>query len=163
MIFVLSMLTIREATINDADTIVSLIKELAEYEKLSHEVVATKELIEKNLFGEHSTAESLIASYEGSIVGFALFFTNFSTFLAKPGIYLEDLYVKPQFRGKGIGKKLLLELVQIAKQREYGRVEWAVLDWNNPAIQFYRSLGAQPQDEWTVYRITSELFDGMLS
>ena len=156
------MISIRKATKNDVKMILSLIKELAVYEKLEEQVVANESMLETHLFGEHKVAEALIADYDSISVGLALFFTNFSTFLAKPGIYLEDLFVKPEFRGKGIGKKLLLELVKIAKERDYGRVEWAVLDWNEPAINFYKSLGAKAQDEWTVFRIQKEYFNELL-
>lgn len=152
------MISIRFATENDTNLIISFIKQLAEYEKLSHEVVATEERIKTYLFGNKKVAESLIAEYDSKPVGFAIFFINFSTFLSLPGLYLEDLFVNPDFRGKGIGKKLLLELVKIAKERGYGRVEWAVLDWNTPAIKFYESLGARPNSDWTVYRIRQEQF-----
>lgn len=152
------MVKITFATENDVPAILGLIKELAEYEKLSHEVVATEELLRKHLFGEKSVAEVLIAKIENKTVGFALFFNNFSTFLSLPGIYLEDLFVKQDHRGKGIGKSLLLYLVKIAHERGYGRVEWAVLNWNTPAIKFYESLGAKPNSDWTVYRIKKSLF-----
>ena len=150
------MLRIREAERGDTALILELIRGLAEYEKLSHEVVATPELLEKWLFGERPVAEVLIAEWEGQARGFALFFHNFSTFLGRPGFYLEDLYVQPEFRGRGIGKGLLLKLAQLAVSRGYGRVEWSVLDWNEPAIQFYKSLGAKPMDEWTVFRLTGD-------
>lgn len=152
------MVEITFAKESDIPTILGLIKGLAEYEKLSHEVVATEELLKEHLFGEKPIAEVLIAKMENQPVGFALFFNNFSTFLALPGIYLEDLFVKPDYRGKGIGKSLLLELVKIAHDRGYGRVEWAVLNWNTSAIKFYESLGAKPNSEWTVYRIRKEQF-----
>lgn len=156
------MISIRQSTEQDTSLILQFINQLAEYEKLTHEVVATEEKINKYLFGSEKVAEALIAEYDTIPVGFALFFKNFSTFLSLPGIYLEDLFVNPEYRGKGIGKKLLLELVKIAHERGYGRVEWSVLDWNKPAIQFYESLGASPNDEWTVYRIRSEQFINLI-
>jgi GNAT superfamily N-acetyltransferase len=156
------MITIRFAEKKDSELIYTFIKALATYEKLAHEVIATKEQLEKFLFGKKAYAEVLIASFDNIEVGFALFFTNFSTFLSLPGIYLEDLFVKPQFRGKGIGKALLIELVKIANERGFGRVEWAVLDWNEPAIEFYKSLGAVPQNDWTVYRIKADQFESLL-
>ena len=156
------MISIRQSTEKDSSIILQFIKQLADYEKLTHEVVATEEKINKYLFGSEKVAEALIAEYDTKPVGFALFFKNFSTFLSLPGIYLEDLFVNPDYRGKGIGKKLLLELVKIAHDRGYGRVEWSVLDWNKPAIQFYESLGAKPNDEWTVYRIKSDQFTNLI-
>jgi len=147
---------IRTATENDAAAIFSLIKELAEYEKLSDQISTTEKELKETLFGKDKFVEILLAEFNGEIVGQALFFKNFSTFLGKPGIYLEDLYVKPEMRGKGIGKKLFLELVKIAKERNCGRVEWSVLNWNTSAIDFYKSLGAIPMDEWTVYRLTED-------
>jgi len=152
-------LVIRNAEEKDIPTILLLIKELAEYEKLSDEVTADEEKLRKNLFGNRKYAEVLIAEYEGKPAGQALFFHNFSTFLAKPGIYLEDLYVRPYLRGKGIGKALLIQLVELAKERGCARVEWAVLDWNKSAIDFYEKLGAHPMDEWTVFRLTEEKFN----
>ncbi|MEZ4889833.1 MAG: GNAT family N-acetyltransferase [Crocinitomicaceae bacterium] len=147
--------SIRKATVNDAPKIVSLIKELAIYEKLLHEAVVTVEQIETNVF-EKKYADVLMAEEDGEVVGFALYFYNFSTFKGKPGLYLEDLYVEPQHRGKGYGKMLLIELAKIAAANNCGRMEWSVLDWNTPSIEFYKSLGAQPMDEWTVYRLTEE-------
>lgn len=147
---------IRPAVREDAAVILHLIQGLADYEKLSKEVVATPQMLEKWLFGERPVAEVLIAEWQGAACGFALFFHNFSTFLGKPGFYLEDLYVEPEFRGKGIGKALLLRLAALAVERDYGRVEWSVLDWNEPAIGFYKSLGAKPMDEWTVFRLTGD-------
>jgi len=152
-------LVIRNAEEKDIPIILLLIKELAEYEKLSDEVTADEEKLRKNLFGNKKYAEVLIAEYEGKPAGQALFFHNFSTFLAKPGIYLEDLYVRPYLRGKGIGKALLIQLVELAKERGCARVEWAVLDWNKSAIDFYEKLGAHPMDEWTVFRLTEEKFN----
>ena len=147
---------IRPAALADVPVILQLIRDLAEYEKLSHEVRATSEMLEKWLFGQQPVAEVLIAEWEGTPRGFALFFHNFSTFLGKPGFFLEDLYVEPGFRGRGIGKALLLHLARLAVERGYGRVEWSVLDWNEPSIGFYRSLGARPMDDWTVYRLADE-------
>ncbi len=149
-------LVIRIATIADYPTILDFIEQLAAYEKLSHEVVATCSALEKTLFGEKPSAEVLIAEYATQPVGFALYFTNYSTFLAKPGIYLEDLFVQPEMRGKGFGKQLLASLAKIAVERDCGRLEWSVLDWNQPAIDFYRSLGAVPMDGWTVNRLTGD-------
>jgi GNAT superfamily N-acetyltransferase len=150
---------IRPATEDDVPIILSLIRELAEYERLSHEVVATEGLLRESLFGERRGAEVLIACCKGAPAGFALFFHSFSTFLGRPGIYLEDLYVKPEFRGQGIGRALLTHLARLAKERGCGRLEWAVLDWNEPAIKLYKSIGAVPMDEWTVYRVTGEALE----
>ena len=150
---------IEKAREDDLTLILSFIRELAEYERLSHEVVATEELLRESLFGERAMAEVIIAYDEGRAVGLALFFHNFSTFLGRPGIYLEDLYVQPQARGKGIGRALLAHLARLAKERRCGRLEWAVLDWNEPAISFYKKLGAMPMDEWTVFRATGEALD----
>lgn len=150
---------IRPATEDDVPIILSLIRELAEYERLSHEVVATEGLLRESLFGERRGAEVLIACCKGAPAGFALFFHSFSTFLGRPGIYLEDLYVKPKFRGRGIGRALLTHLARLAKERGCGRLEWAVLDWNEPAIKLYKSIGAVPMDEWTVYRVTGEALE----
>ena len=143
---------------NQGDTplILDFIRELAEYENLSHEVVATEDELKKNLFGEHRYAEVILGIYKDRPAGFALFFHNFSTFLGKPGLYLEDLYVKPDYRGLGLGSTLLAYLAQLAVERGCGRLEWWVLDWNEPAISFYKKLGAQPMDEWTVYRLTGK-------
>jgi GNAT superfamily N-acetyltransferase len=150
---VINELQIRNAVKSNVPLILHFIKELAEYEKLSHEVTATEELLEKNLFGEQSVAEVVIASFEDKDIGFALYFHNFSTFVGKPGIYLEDLYVSPEYRGKGFGKILLKYLANLAIERDCGRLEWSVLDWNESAIRFYKSLGAKPMDEWTVFRV----------
>jgi GNAT superfamily N-acetyltransferase len=149
-------LSIEKASERDVPVILSFIKELAEYERLSHEVVATEEMLRASLFGERVMAEVLIAQTGAEAVGFALFFHNFSTFLGRPGIYLEDLYVQPRARGKGIGRALLARLACLAVERGCGRLEWAVLDWNEPAIRFYRNLGAVAMDEWTVFRATGE-------
>ena len=144
---------LRPAIVEDVAVILGFIRELAEYEKLSDQCVATEVDLAKHLFGSHPKAEAILAEWDGTPVGFALFFHNFSTFLAKPGIYLEDLYVQPEMRGKGIGKALLMHLVRLAKLRDCGRVEWSVLDWNAPSIEFYKSLGAVAQDDWTIYRL----------
>ena len=146
-------LTIRPARPGDESLLLELIHELAVYEKAPEEAVATPELVRKALFGEHPTAEAVIAEWDGKPAGFALFFHNFSTWLGKPGLYLEDLFVRESMRGKGIGKALLLHLAGIARKRGCGRMEWSVLDWNRPAIDFYKALGAKPQSEWTVYRL----------
>lgn len=151
-------LIIRKAEQKDISAIIDLIKELAEYEKLLHLVKTTEKNIEEVLFGENKFIEVFLAEYEGKLAGQALFFKNFSTFLGKPGIYLEDLYVKPDFRGKGIGKALLMKIIALAKERDYGRVEWCVLDWNKPAIDFYKSLGAIELEEWKYFRLTSDKF-----
>ena len=150
---------IRPATEDDVPLILSLIRELAEYERLSHEVVATEDMLRESLFGERRAAEVFMADYEDALTGFALFFHSFSTFLGRPGIYLEDLYVKPEFRGKGIGRALLTYLARLAKERGCGRLEWSVLDWNEPAIKLYKNIGAIPMDEWTVYRVSGEALD----
>jgi GNAT superfamily N-acetyltransferase len=149
-------LSISAATERDVPLILSFIRKLAEYEKLSHQVVATEELLRDGLFGVRPVAEVILAYLAGEPAGFALFFHNFSTFLARPGIYLEDLFVDPPHRGKGIGKALLIHLAKIAEQRGCGRFEWAVLDWNRPAIEFYRGLGAVPLDDWTLFRLTGD-------
>ncbi len=149
-------LTIRPATVDDAPVILSLIKGLAEYEKLSHEVVATEELLRDTLFGGRPVAEVILGDFEGEPVGFALFFHNYSTFLGRPSIYLEDLFVKPEMRRKGIGKVMLAYVAYLAKERQCGRLEWSVLNWNEPALNFYKSIGAVPMDEWTVHRVTGE-------
>jgi GNAT superfamily N-acetyltransferase len=149
-------LTIRLATENDAALILGFIRGLAEYERLAHEVVADEDRLRRTLFGPRPYAEVIIGEWEGQPAGFALFFHNYSTFLARPGIYLEDLFVTPEFRGKGIGQALLVHLARVAVQRDCGRLEWAVLDWNEPAIRFYKRLGAVPMDEWTTFRVTGE-------
>ena len=140
----------------DVALITQLIRELARYEKLEHEVAATEEKVAKALFVKRPYAETLIAEVNGEPAGFALFFHNFSTFLAQPGIYLEDLFVKPEQRSHGVGRALLERLAQIAVQRDCGRLEWAVLNWNEDAIRFYERLGAKPNLEWTVYRLAGE-------
>ena len=154
-------LWIRPATEDDVPLILHFIRELAEYEKLRHEAVATEEQIRQTLFGPRPYAEVVFAELEGEPVGFALYFHNYSTFLGKPGLYLEDLFVRPEVRGRGVGRRLLAHLAAIAKERGCGRMEWFVLDWNEPAIRFYRSLGARPMDEWTVYRLTGPELDAL--
>jgi GNAT superfamily N-acetyltransferase len=152
---------IREATPADTPTIAALIRALAEYERLSHEVVLDEDELRAHLFGERRYAEVVLAEHDGEVVGFALFFHNFSTFLAKPGIYLEDLFVKPEHRGGGHGRALLAHLAKLAVERGCGRLEWAVLDWNEPSIAFYRSLGATAMDDWTTYRLTGEALSAL--
>jgi len=147
---------IRPATAADVPAIAELIRGLARYEKLEQEVTMTEELLAKSLFGPRRFAETLMAEEAGEPIGFALFFHNFSTFLGQPGIYLEDLFVIPEHRGHGVGRALLAELARIAVERGCGRLEWAVLDWNRDAIGFYERLGAQPNSEWTVYRLSGE-------
>lgn len=154
-------MTIRPATEADLATIEELIRALAEYERLSQEVVMDAELLRRSLFGERPYAEVLIAEENGASAGFALFFHNFSTFVGRPGIYLEDLFVRPEHRGKGYGRALLKRLAEIAVERDCGRLEWAVLDWNEPALGFYRSLGARPNEEWTVYRLAGDSLRGL--
>ena len=149
-------ITIRPATVEDVALILNFIKGLAVYEKLLHEVVATEEKLRETLFGEKPYAEVQIGLFDGEPVGFALFFHNYSTFLGQPGLYLEDLFVLPEHRGKGVGKALLVHLAKIAVDRNCGRMEWSVLDWNTPAIDFYRSLGAVPMEGWTVNRLTGK-------
>ena len=144
------------ATEAEAPVILEMIQGLAEYEKLSHLVTATAEQIRETLFGPRPAAEVLLARWNDEWAGFALFFPNYSTFLAQPGLYLEDLYVKPHARGQGLGLALLTELAKLAVARGCGRVDWAVLDWNEPSIQFYRKLGAEPKVEWTTFRLTGE-------
>jgi GNAT superfamily N-acetyltransferase len=147
---------IRPARVEDVPVILQLIRDLATYERAPKEVVATEQLLVDVLFGEKPVAEVLLAFEEESPVGFAVYFYNFSTWLGRPGLYLEDLFVKPEKRGKGYGRALLVELAKIACDRGCGRMEWAVLDWNEPAIKFYRGLGAKPMDEWTVFRLTRD-------
>ncbi len=146
-------LTLRPATPDDVDLLLDLIKDLAIYEKEPESAKATPELLHAGLFGDSPTAEAVVAEWAGEPAGFALFFHNFSTWTGKPGLYLEDLFVREEMRGKGIGKALLLELARKARERGCGRMEWSVLDWNRPAIEFYESLGAKPQSGWTVYRL----------
>lgn len=145
--------SIRNAKVKDIPDILRLIRDLSVYEKLSHQFANNKDLLKKYVFGKKNYAEVLIADLSNKPVGFALFFHNYSTFVGKPGVYLEDLFVLPEFRGKGIGKKLFMEIVKIAHNRDCGRIEWSVLNWNSLAIDFYKSLGAVAMDDWTVYRL----------
>ncbi|MCW9706317.1 GNAT family N-acetyltransferase [Fodinibius salsisoli] len=147
----------------DIPLILGFIRSLAEYEKMADEVVATEKLLKEKLFGEQQYAEVLLAFYDEEAVGFALFFHSFSTFEGRPGIYLEDLFVKPEFRGKGIGTALLKSLAQLTIERDCARLEWSVLNWNTPAIDFYDSLDAKPLDEWTTYRLTGEALQKLAS
>jgi len=149
-------LTIRPAVAADAVDIHTLIRELADYEKLTHEVTGTPEDLARDLFGERPFADVLIAHVGGELAGFALSFHNYSTFLCRPGIYLEDLFVRPRFRRRGIGRALLATLAERAVALGCGRLEWAVLDWNAPSIEFYRRLGARPLDDWTTFRLTGD-------
>jgi len=147
---------IEPATDRDVPLILRLIKDLAEYERMSNEVVATEDGLRATLFGAHPSAEVILAYAGREPAGFALFFHNYSTFLGRPGLYLEDLFVVPAFRGRGYGKALLIRLAQIAVERHCGRFEWSVLDWNEPAIGFYKKLGARPLDDWTIFRVTGD-------
>lgn len=151
-------LTFRNTQREDVPLILELIRELARYEKLEHEVVATEEILEEWLF-EKKSAEVIFPVLHGQVIGYALFFHNFSTFLGRAGIYLEDLYIQPKFRGNGYGKATIQKLAQIAVERGCGRLEWSCLDWNQPSIDFYLSLGAEPMKEWTVYRLTGETLE----
>lgn len=152
--------SIRKAIPQDAATIYDLIRKLAIYEKLENEMITSVEELRENIF-DKNFAEVIIAEEDEKPVGFALYFFNFSTFVGKPGLYLEDVFVEPDCRGKGYGKKLLIELAKIAKERNCGRMEWSVLDWNTPSIEFYKSLGATPMDEWTVFRLTKQGIDDL--
>jgi GNAT superfamily N-acetyltransferase len=154
---------IRSAIEQDVPIILDLIKQLADYERLADRVTATEQRLRDTLFGERPAAEVLLASLEGETVGFAVFFTNYSTFLAKPGLYLEDLFVKPHARGKGIGKALLARLAKVAVERNCGRVDWSVLNWNEPSLRFYEALGAVPLSDWTTYRLTGESLANLAS
>ncbi len=157
----MSELEIRFATEDDIPLVFAFIKHLADYERLSLEVVATEEALRESLFGERHVAEVLLGYADGEPAAFAIFFHNFSTFLGRPGIYLEDLFVMPEHRGSGFGKAMLRYLARLAKERNRGRLEWWVLDWNEAAIRFYKSLGAVPMDEWTVFRVTGEALDDL--
>jgi GNAT superfamily N-acetyltransferase len=152
-------LKILPATPADVPTILALIRELADYEKLSHEVVATEELLARALFGPRPVAECLLARADGEGAAFALFFHNFSTFLGRPGLYLEDLFVRPAHRGRGIGAAMLRHLARLAVERGCGRMEWSVLDWNKRAIEFYERMGAYGLDEWKTYRLTGSALE----
>lgn len=147
---------IRIAERRDVPVILGLIRELADYERAPEEAVATEDQLRENLFGAHPAAEVLIGEEAGEPVCFALFFHNFSTWMGRRGLYLEDLFVRPEVRGRGYGRALLVRLAQVAHERGCGRMEWAVLDWNEPAIKFYRSLGAAPNEEWTIFRLTRD-------
>jgi GNAT superfamily N-acetyltransferase len=150
------IIRIERAVKSQAPLILSFIRQLAEYEKLLDKVEADQARIEETLFGDKPAAETVIAYLGAQPVGFALFFSTYSTFLARPGIYLEDLFVEPKFRGYGVGKALLVHLAKLARERGCGRLEWSVLDWNEPSIKFYKKLGAVPKDEWTMYCVTGE-------
>ena len=149
-------LILRAATHQDVPLILNFIKRLAEYERMANEVIATEDGLRRTLFGERPFAECVIAEWDSEPAGFALFFHNYSTFLGRPGIYLEDLFVVPALRGKGVGKSLLAHLAKLAAERDCGRLEWAVLNWNDSAIKFYESLGALAQEEWKVYRLNGQ-------
>lgn len=149
-------LLLRDATEADTALILRFIIDLAVYEKLEHTVVATEDSVRATLFGPRRYAEVILAEWKGKPAGFALYFHNYSTFLSKPGVYLEDLFVEPELRGNGIGKALLIRLAQIAVERDCGRMEWAVLDWNTPSIEFYKSLGALPMSDWIINRLTGD-------
>lgn len=152
---------VRPATIADAELVYTLICELADYEKLRHEVVATVDSSRDSIFGPNSCTEVLIAELDGEPVGFAIYFSTYSTFLARQGIYLEDIYVREAVRGQGIGKQLLAAVARVAAERQCGRLEWSVLDWNKPAIDFYESLGAEAQSEWIKYRLTGDALQAL--
>lgn len=152
---------VRFATAADVPAILGLIRELAEYERLLDQVVANEASLHRALFGERRYVEALVASLAGETVGFALFFHNFSTFLGKPGVYLEDLFVRPAYCGQGLGKALLTRVAQIAVERDCGRMEWSVLNWNEPSIRFYESLGAKPMSDWTTYRLTGDALSSL--
>lgn len=150
---------IKSATESDVPVILSFVKKLARYEQLLHEVVATEDLLRETLFGKRRTAEVAIGYLESKPVGFVLFFHNYSTFLGKPGLYIEDLFVDEDYRRRGYGRALLLHVARLAKERDCGRLEWSVLDWNQPAIDFYKKLGASPMSEWTVFRVAGKSLD----
>lgn len=152
-------LAITAAVAEDVPLVLEFIRELAEYEKLADQVVADESALRESLFGPHPAAEVLIARVEGEPAGFALFFPNYSTFLGRPGLYLEDLYVRPDHRGRGVGGALLRRLARLASERGCGRFEWSVLDWNETAINVYRRIGAKPQTDWTVWRVDGDALD----
>lgn len=152
-------LRIRTAEPSDVRLLLDLVRELAEYERMAHEVVATEDLFASALFGPHRPVEAIIAELDGTPVGFAIYFHNFSTFVGRRGLYLEDLFVRPMYRGRGYGEALLAHLARLAVERGCGRFEWSVLDWNEPAIGFYRKLGAVPMHDWTVFRLTGDALD----
>ena len=151
---------IRKAELKDVKIILNLIMELAEYEKLVDEVTATEDKLISTIFGKDKFVEVWLAEINNETAGQVLFFRNYSTFLANPGLYIEDIYVRPQFRGKGIGKKLLNKVIELAAEKNYGRVEWCVLNWNEPAIDFYKRMGAVSMDDWMTFRLTKEKFTG---
>jgi GNAT superfamily N-acetyltransferase len=153
--------TLRTATPSDVPAILACIRGLAEYERLAHQCIATEALLHETLFGSERVAEVVLASRGVETAGFALWFRSYSTFLARPGIYLEDLFVFPAHRGHGLGRRLLAHLARTARERGYGRVEWSVLDWNVDAIRFYESLGAVPMSDWTTYRLTGDALDAL--
>jgi GNAT superfamily N-acetyltransferase len=155
----MNLFQIRDATSADVTLILQLIRDLATYERAPNDVVATEDGLREVLFGKEPAAKVLLAFDGCEPVGFAVYFFNFSTWLGRPGLYLEDLFVKPETRGRGYGRALLVHLARIARERRCGRMEWAVLDWNDPAIRFYKKLGAKPQNDWTVYRLTSDGID----
>ena len=158
-----SAFQVKSATESEVPVIFSFIKKLAEYERLSSEVVATEDSLRETLFGQRRTAEVAIGYLETKPVGFVLFFHNYSTFLGKPGLYIEDLFVDEDYRGRGYGRALLLHVARLAKERGCGRLEWAVLDWNQPAIGFYKKLGALPLSEWTVFRVAGKSLEELAS
>ena len=149
-------LDIRPATAGQVRLIMNFIKEMAEYEKLTHEVVADEDILRENLFGKNRSAEAVIGYYKEKPVGYAMFFYNFSSFTGKPGLYIEDIYVKTEHRGKGFGRALLLYLARLARDKKCARMEWAVLTWNEPAINFYKKMGAVSMDEWRIFRLSGE-------
>lgn len=155
----MSSLRLRPAEAGDVPLLLGFIRKLAEYERLSHECIATEAALAETMFGPRPCAEAVLAEWVGVPAGFALFFHNYSTFLARPGLYLEDVFVLPEHRGRGIGKALLRHLAKLAVERGCGRFEWSVLDWNEPSIAFYRSLGAVPMSDWTVMRVTGEALE----
>ena len=158
-LLLMSDFQIKHAVEKDVSVILWFIRRLAEYERLSHEAAVTEELLRANLFGSRPVAEVLLGYHEDKPVAFAVFFHNFSTFLGKPGMYLEDLFVIPEMRGKGFGRALLVHLAKVAHERKCGRFEWSVLNWNEPAIQFYLNLGAVPMSDWTMFRVTGEALE----
>ena len=149
-------LKIRRAEEEDVPVLLQFIKKLALYERLSDAVTATEEILRRNLFGEKNVAEAILAEYQGVVAGFAVYFYNFSTFEGKPGIFIEDLYVDERYRRQGLGLAMFMHVARLAKEQECGRLEWSVLNWNEPAIRFYENLGAQPLSDWTTYRLTGE-------
>lgn len=155
------MLTLNAVTPDEVPALLALIRELAEFEKLAHEVVATEDVLRASLFGERRVAEAVLARHDGQPAGFALYFHSFSTFLGRPGLYLEDLYVRSEYRGQGVGTALLSAVARVATERGCGRLEWSVLDWNRRAVDFYTGMGARPVSGWTVYRMTGEALQAL--